>query len=145
MAARETVFTHPSQLNSLSRWPFLRNAGMGQLRLGGALADHAQRAAWELALNRHYRACGCSASAKMLLLATPAGAAFAVQGAWVGRFGWGQAVLVAVAVGVAGGLLGKAWALVMAHRALCATVTDIQQHWKLPAPTGPRPPAWHCG
>ncbi|MEZ5331984.1 MAG: hypothetical protein R2991_07985 [Thermoanaerobaculia bacterium] len=140
MATGEREIDHPTQLNALSVFPLLRTRTVGRLRLGGSLAGHPERAAWEAELNRQYFACGCDTSAKGLLLGL-------LGGGLVGLFAAespGAGLGLALGGALAGAVLGKALGLLRAHSRLRDVVRKIQKSWKVEPPADPID-AWTCG
>ncbi len=140
---KETVFTHPSQLNRLKPDPLRRTIGLGRLTLGGNLSGHPQKDAWEKELNRRYYACGCTEGALGLITGLLGG------GIWQGiRYfknpeSFGYIVLWILGIAIAGAVLGKVYGLARAAAPLKQIIRDIQKNWKV-EPTAERT-IYHCG
>ncbi len=64
---KTSVIRHPSELNELATLPVLRKRGVGKIQLSESF-QHEDKALLERNLNRYYHACGCSTSAKYLLI-----------------------------------------------------------------------------
>lgn len=134
-----TTLQHPTQLNPLSVWRFLRTRGLGRLALPGSMQSES-RERWERELNRHYYACGCDTGAKGVVLFTLATLA---RHAWQWHYGHspalGRAVLVTFLAAIAGGLVGKFIGLAIAGRKLDLLKKEITDAWKVPPPRHEEP------
>lgn len=143
MKGREQVFTHPSQLNTLSALPFLRTGSMGRLRLGGSLESHPNRQQWEVELNRHYHACGCQASAAALLVALMLSVLWAGYRVINAQMELDSAAWLVFMFAIAGAVLGKLVGRIDANNKLKKTAKDIQEQWKVDEKPGRH--MWTCG
>lgn len=143
MRTKEQIFTHPSQLNTLSAIPFLHTSGLGTLRLGGSISEHPEIKRWENELNKYFYACGCDASAKSLVIALIAGSAWAGYSYFQGTWGVGTAIGTALSIAIGGAIVGKIFGLFRANGKLKQTVKEIQEQWQ--PEEKPETGHWTCG
>ncbi len=125
-----TIFDHPSQLNSLSSFSLYRKYGLGQLKLADSF-QYKDKLSLEQDLNRNYYACGCSEGSKALIL-------FLIGSAFYAGFKYFQGERSLIVLGtyiigtsIAGSILGKLIGLYKANNHLKRTVHTIQAHWKV--------------
>ncbi len=143
MHLKQTVFTHPSQLNHLRMGPLLRTKGIGRIVISGEMEQHPARENFEAELNRRYYACGCELGAAGLLIG------LVVSGGWQAYryFSSGGTILSAIGmvllVAVIGAVAGKFIGMLKASRVLRQTVQNIQKQWQVDPP--PQQESWDCG
>lgn len=126
---KSTEFLHPSELNALGALPMLRRRGLGKMSLSSSF-DHPDKARLETELNAYYYACGCSTSAKLLLLGIAAGLIYSAFGSAFQDMGLGNAALFTIGAGIAGAISGKLLGLYRAHKKLIKTVHTVQALWR---------------
>lgn len=129
-----TTLTHPTQLNRLQVWRFGRTRGLGRLKLPPELPE-SHREQWERDLNRYYYACGCSAGAKGIVLAT---VAMMIYAGWQwsrGHISLGRGALLVGAAAIVGAIIGKLIGLAIAERKLKLLKREILQTWKVEQPS----------
>jgi len=134
---------HPADLASLSVLPLKRKRGIGRVVIADPEIPNDKREAWERDINRNLRACGCSESSVLMLIALVGYCAYLiwrwVTGAELGwsHLGWGVLVLFIAAS------VGKGLGLLRAEARYRRLVERIGQEWKA------RPPQsdtiWTCG
>lgn len=127
------LIDHPSQLRRLGRWMGPRPRGAAPVRLGGALAEHPKRQAWERQLHRELHACGCSAATVGLLLGLVVLAPLLAGGLLLGgRVGLAGAVGVGLGLAAGTAVLGRFVGKLAARRRLADLVREIELEWPTP-------------
>lgn len=129
MVARTLQINHPSELNSLIGPRLMRKAGRGAIRLSPEF-KHPQKELWEADINRHYYACGCSSSAKGLLVMLALGLIVSVGAYSFDLAPLRQAIALPIISAVIGAGIGKFSGLARARRRLTRTVHTVQANWK---------------
>lgn len=133
---------HPSELNALLRYRLWRGSVGRRIRLSSRFS-HPDKSRWESEINRYYFACGCSTSAKGLILMLFAGIALSGTLVILGNAGPASAASILVLAPLIGALAGKVIGLYTARRRLRRTVADVQASWR---PTqGGGSEVVHCG
>lgn len=124
-----TEIQHPSELNVLISLPFLRKRGLGKIQLSSTF-NHTEKSNFENSLNRYYHACGCSTSAKLLLIGVAGGLLYSAIAVTFQDYGISNAVTTIIGAGIGGAILGKIVGLFLARRKLLKVVYTIQALWR---------------
>jgi len=129
MKTKTTEIIHPSELNALSSFTIFRRRGLGQLQIASSF-EHPDKNQLENDLNKYYYACGCSTSAKLLLIGTFIGILYVALYYASQDLSFGNAILTIISAGIGGAVLGKGIGLFRANLQLKRTVRTIQEHWR---------------
>lgn len=133
MDDRAYLIDHPSQLRRLGRWLGPRPHGAAAVRLGGALAEHPRRQAWERQLHRELHACGCSAATIGLLLGMMVLAPLVAGGLLLGgSIGLGGAIGLGLGIAAVTAVLGRFVGKQAARARLAVLVREIEREWPTP-------------
>lgn len=130
MKNRNILIQHPSQLNALTSFPFLRTRGRGKISLPESI-QHPDKEKWEKDINKNYYACGCDTGAKGLMLFLVAGLIYSIYGNITTDISIITSVLQVVLFAVGGAIVGKVVGLWRADNRLKKTVHTVQAHWEL--------------
>lgn len=129
MNKRSLQINHPSELNSLlPPWGF-RKSGKGTIRLSPEF-KHPQREQLEASINRYYYACGCSSSARWLLVTLALGLGVGAAAYVFDALPLGQIIALPIAAAVFGAVIGKISGLAAARRRLTRAIYTVQAYWK---------------
>lgn len=130
MKSKLTIIEHPSQLNALTTFPFSRKRGRGKIQFSDNF-QHPEREQLEKAINKNYYACGCSSSAKFLIVGLIIGlVSVGVDSAFLEAHWIKRPVATLLILTFGGAILGKLIGLARANNKLKRTVHTVQAFWR---------------
>jgi hypothetical protein len=129
MKSKQYIINHPSQLNSLSTFPFTNRPGLGKIVFNDSF-QHSNKEQMEHDLNKNYYACGCSQGAKALLIGLLVFGVFGLYGFYYYDWSVTKCLISFFGGAILMSLLGKFIGLVQANRKLKKTIGEIQCVWK---------------
>lgn len=130
MNTKTTIIEHPSELNTLTAFPFARRRGRGRIALSDAF-QHPERGQLEKDINKNYYACGCSTSARYLIAGLVIGAVvIGIDAAFLDEQYIQSPVVALLVLTFGGGILGKLVGLARANKKLKRSVHTTQAFWR---------------
>jgi hypothetical protein len=142
---KTTIIEHPSDLNYLTAFGFLKRRGLGKIQLSSETFEHSQKEEFEENINKNYYACGCDTGAKGLILTLIGGILYSV---WTYKYSDTTTTILVLNIlgaAVTGAVLGKLYGKFQANLRLKETIKIIQQHWKIGDNPTPARNHFNCG